>query len=102
MAAGAEGRREALPHARVMLHRPGGGVTGQARDIRIRAKEVLQAKKTINEILARHTGLTPEQLTSETERDKYMTAEEAKAYGLIDDVLQEPSEADKTKAKDKK
>ena len=102
LAAGTKGRRQALPHAKIMLHQPWGGVTGQAEDIRIQAEEILRAKKTINEILARHTGLTPEQLTSETERDKYMTAEEAKAYGLIDDVLQEPSEADKTKAKDKK
>jgi ATP-dependent Clp protease protease subunit len=87
LAAGSKGRRHALPHAKIMLHQPWGGVTGQAEDIRIQAEEVLRAKKTINEILALHTGLTPEKLTQETERDKYMTAEEAKHYGLIDDVL---------------
>ena len=101
LAAGAEGRRHALPHAKVMLHQPWGGITGQAEDIRIQAEEILKAKQTINELLAKHTGLTPEQIAEETERDKYMTAEEAKAYGLIDEVLVEPEE-DKKKAKEKK
>ena len=97
LAAGAKGRRHALPHAKMMLHQPWGGVTGQAEDIRIQAEEILKAKKTINELLARHTGLTPEKITEETERDKYMTAEEAKAYGLIDEVLVEPEEDKKKK-----
>jgi len=101
LAAGAEGRRHALPHAKVMLHQPWGGITGQAEDIRIQAEEILKAKQTINELLAKHTGRTPEQIAEETERDKYMTAEEAKAYGLIDEVLVEPEE-DKKKAKEKK
>ncbi len=90
LAAGTEGKRFALPHAKVMLHQPWGGVTGQAEDIRIQAEEILKAKQTINDLLAKHTGLTPEKIAEETERDKYMTAEEAKAYGLIDDVLEEP------------
>ncbi len=102
LAAGTKGRRHALPHAKIMLHQPWGGVTGQAEDIRIQAEEILRAKKTINEVLARHTGLTAEKLTEETERDKYMTAEEAKVYGLIDDVLAEPDEKDKIEDKDKK
>ena len=95
LAAGTEGKRFALPHAKVMLHQPWGGVTGQAEDIRIQAAEILKAKQTINDLLAKHTGLTPEKIAEETERDKYMTAQEAKAYGLIDDVLEEPEKVDK-------
>ena len=95
LAAGTKGRRHALPHAKVMLHQPWGGVTGQAEDIRIQAEEILRAKQTINDLLAKHTGLTPEKIAEETERDKYMTADEAKAYGLIDDVLEEPEEKTK-------
>ncbi len=100
LAAGTKGRRHALPHAKVMLHQPWGGVTGQAEDIRIQAEEIIKAKKTINQILSKHTGLTPEKIQEETERDKFMTAEEAKEYGLIDDVLQE-TEADKKEEKKK-
>jgi ATP-dependent Clp protease protease subunit len=70
-----------------MLHQPWGGVTGQAADIKIQAEEILKAKKTINEILARHTGQPIERIQAETERDRYMTAQEAKDYGLIDEVL---------------
>ncbi len=98
LAAGTKGRRHALPHAKIMLHQPWGGVTGQAEDIRIQAEEIIKSKKMINEILAKHTGLTQEKLAEETERDKYMSAEEAKAWGLIDDVL---GEQDQTK-EDKK
>jgi ATP-dependent Clp protease protease subunit len=101
LAAGAKGRRHALPHAKVMLHQPWGGVTGQAADIKIQAEEILKAKKTINEILSQLTGQPIEKITTETERDRYMTAEEAKEYGLIDEVLHEHEE-DKTKAKGKK
>jgi len=89
LAAGTKGRRHALPHAKVMLHQPWGGVTGQAEDIRIQAEEIVKAKKMINELLAKHTGLSPERIAEETERDKYLTAEEALQYGLIDDVLKE-------------
>lgn len=89
LAAGTKGRRHALPHAKIMLHQPWGGVTGQAEDIRIQAEEIGKAKRMINEVLAKHTGLTVEKLAEETERDHYMSAEEAKAWGLIDDVLKE-------------
>ena len=98
LAAGAKGKRYALPHAKIMLHQPWGGVTGQAEDIRIQAEEMIRAKRTINEILSKHTGLTAEKIQEETERDKYMTAMEAKEYGLIDEVLEEP---DKDKAEKK-
>ena len=102
LAAGTEGKRHALPHAKVMLHQPWGGVTGQAEDIRIQAEEILKAKKVINDLLAKHTGLTHEKIAEETERDKYMTAEEAKAYGLIDEVLAEPEDEKKKKEKTEK
>jgi ATP-dependent Clp protease protease subunit len=102
LAAGTEGKRHALPHAKVMLHQPWGGVTGQAEDIRIQAEEILKAKKVIIDLLSKHTGLTPEKIAEETERDKYMTAEEAKAYGLIDEVLEEPEDTKKKKEKTEK
>jgi ATP-dependent Clp protease protease subunit len=100
LAAGSKGKRYALPHAKIMLHQPWGGVTGQAEDIRIQAEEMIRAKRTINEILSKHTGLTSEKIQEETERDKYMTAKEAREYGLIDEVLEEP-EKDKDKDKEK-
>jgi len=100
LAAGTKGRRHALPHAKVMLHQPWGGVSGQAADIKIQAEEILKAKVMINEILAKHTGQPMEKIASETERDRYMTAEEAHQYGLIDEVLHE--EEDKKKDKEKK
>lgn len=89
LAAGSKGHRFALPHAKIMLHQPWGGVTGQASDIQIQAEEILRAKQTINRILAKHTGLPIEKIAEETERDRYMGAEEAKQYGLIDEVLHE-------------
>ncbi|MCP4613117.1 MAG: ATP-dependent Clp protease proteolytic subunit [Planctomycetes bacterium] len=102
LAAGTKGKRHSLPHAKVMLHQPWGGVTGQASDIKIQAEQIIKAKKTINEILAKHTGQTAEKIASETERDRYMTADEAKEYGLIDEVLHEEEEKeDKDKKKDK-
>ena len=101
LAAGEKGKRHALPHAKIMLHQPYGGVTGQAADIEIQAKEILNAKKTINEIIAKHTGQSIEKVTAETERDHYMTAEEACEYGLIDEVLREQEE-DGKKDKSKK
>ncbi len=97
LASGTKGRRHALPHAKIMLHQPWGGVTGQAEDIRIQAEEILKAKKTINKILSLHTGMTADKLAEETERDKYMTAEEAKKYGLIDSVLNELDESEEKK-----
>jgi len=99
LAAGAKGKRHALPHAKVMLHQPWGGITGQASDIKIQAEEIGRAKKMINEILAKHTGLDQAKIAEETERDKYMTAEEAKEYGLIDDVLHAEEKDDKKKNK---
>ena len=101
LAAGEKGKRHSLPHAKIMLHQPWGGVYGQAADIKIQAEEILKAKKMINEILSKHTGQPIEKITAETERDRYMTALEAKEYGLIDEVLHEV-EDDKTKAKIKK
>ena len=95
LASGTKGKRHALPHAKVMLHQPWGGVTGQASDIEIQAEEILKAKKMINEILAKHTGLSVEKIAEETERDKYMTAAEALEYGLIDEVLKEPEKEKK-------
>ena len=89
LAAGTKGKRHALPHAKIMLHQPWGGVTGQAADIKIQAEEILKAKKMINEILAKHSGQPIERIAGETERDRYMSAAEAKEYGLIDEVLHE-------------
>ncbi len=100
LAAGTKGSRYALPHAKVMLHQPWGGVSGQAADIKIQAEEILKAKVMINEILAKHTGQSVERIAAETERDRYMTADEAREYGLIDEVLHE--ETDKEKKKEKK
>jgi ATP-dependent Clp protease protease subunit len=101
LAAGKKGGRYALPHAKVMLHQPWGGVSGQAADIKIQAEEILKAKTMINEILSKHTGQPVEKIQAETERDRYMTAEEAKEYGLIDEVLHE-QDKDKGKANGKK
>ena len=98
LAAGQKGKRFALPHAKVMLHQPWGGVSGQAADIKIQAEEILKAKTMINEILSKHTGQSVEKIQAETERDRYMTADEAKAYGLIDEVLHEEEGKDKGKA----
>ncbi|MFC1676276.1 ClpP family protease [Planctomycetota bacterium] len=103
LAAGAKGKRHSLPHAKVMLHQPWGGVTGQASDIKIQAEEILKAKDVINELLSKHTGQPIEKIAAETERDRYMTAEEALEYGLIDEVLHEPEEKEeKVKEKEKK
>jgi ATP-dependent Clp protease protease subunit len=107
LTAGTKGRRHALSHAKVMLHQPWGGVSGQAADIKIQAEEILKAKKMINEILAKHTGQPVERIIAETERDRYMTAQEAHEYGLIDEVLQEEdkekrAEKDKEKKDEKK
>jgi ATP-dependent Clp protease protease subunit len=87
LVAGEKGKRLALPNSRVMLHQPLGGFQGQASDIGIHAREVLRARDTINEVLSRHTGQTIERIRTDTERDYFMTAEEARAYGAIDQVL---------------
>jgi ATP-dependent Clp protease protease subunit len=87
LAGGTKGKRTALPNARVMIHQPWGGVQGTASDISIQAEEILKTKKRINEILALHTGRTFEQVEKETDRDYYLAADEAKEYGLIDNIL---------------
>jgi ATP-dependent Clp protease protease subunit len=102
LAAGAKGKRHALPHAKIMLHQPWGGVTGQASDIKIQAEEILKAKKIINELLSKHSGQPVERIEQETERDRYMTAEEALSYGLIDTVLYEETKKDAKKEKTEK
>jgi ATP-dependent Clp protease protease subunit len=98
LAAGTKGHRYALPNAKVMLHQPYSGVTGQAEDIRIQAEEVLKDKKLLNDILARHTGQDPEKIAREIERDRYMNAQEALEYGIVDEILVDP-EKDKKKKK---
>lgn len=87
--AGAKGKRYILPNAKVMLHQPYGGITGQAEDIRIQAEEVLRDKQRINGIIARCTGKTAQQVAEDTERDRYMNAQEALAYGIIDEIVVE-------------
>ena len=98
LTAGAAGKRYALPHARIMIHQPLGGAQGQSTDIQIQAKEILRLREVGNNILARHTGQDPEKINVDTERDNFMSAEEAKAYGLIDEVVIRPKAAS---AKDK-
>jgi ATP-dependent Clp protease protease subunit len=87
LAAGAPGKRYALPNARIMIHQPWGGVQGQASDISIQAREILRLRDRINEILARHTGKSIEDIAKDTDRDNFMQADEAKAYGLVDEVI---------------
>lgn len=87
LAGGAKGKRLSLPSSRIMIHQPLGGAQGQAVDIEIQAKEILYHKRTINELLAYHTGQPIEKIETDTERDFFMSAEEAKAYGLIDQVV---------------
>jgi len=87
LAAGATGKRYALPNARVMIHQPLGGTQGQATDIEIYTKEMLKMKDQLNAILAKHTGKTLEQVEKDTDRNNFMSAQEAKAYGLIDEIL---------------
>jgi ATP-dependent Clp protease protease subunit len=97
LAAGTKGKRHALSHAKVMLHQPWGGVSGQAADIKIQAEEILKAKAMINDLLAKLTGQPVEKIITETERDRYLTAEEAHQYGLIDEVLKEEDQKNKEK-----
>jgi len=92
LAAGKKGKRFGLPNAKVMLHQPYGGITGQAEDIRIQAEEVLRDKKNLAKILAKHTGQDADKIIEETERDRYMSIEEAREYGIIDEVLVEPKD----------
>ena len=87
LAGGAKGKRFALPNAEIMIHQPSGGAQGQATDIQIVAEQILRTKKKLNEILAANTGQSLETIVADTERDNWMTAEEAKAYGLIDELV---------------
>jgi len=95
LAAGTKGKRYALPNAKVMLHQPYGGITGQAEDIRIQAEEVLKDKQRLLNILAKHTGQDLKVLEEQTERDRYLDAAEAQSYGLIDEVLGQNGENEK-------
>ena len=90
LAGGAKGKRYSLPNAEVMIHQPSGGARGQATDIRIHAENILRTKAKLNQILAENTGKPVEEVERDTERDNFMSAEEAKAYGLIDAVITKP------------
>ena len=87
LAAGTKGKRYALPNSRVMIHQPSGGAGGQSADITIAAKEILRWRRTLSEVIAKHTGRTVEQVDKDSDRDYYMSAEEAKAYGIVDEVV---------------
>lgn len=94
LSAGAKGKRYSLPHSRVMVHQPwAGGISGKATDIEIHAREILNMREQLNEILARHTGKAVESIAHDTERDRFMSAAEAKDYGLIDSVFERRPEA---------
>ena len=87
LTAGAEGKRYCLPNSRTMIHQPSGGAQGQATDIHIQSQEILKIKQRLNDLMAKHTGQSVDKLTEDTERDNFMSAEESKEYGLIDEVL---------------
>ena len=87
LAAGAPGKRYALPHSRIMIHQPLGGFEGQASDIDIHAREILRAREQINQVLAEHTGKKVDKIRQDTERDKFMSSEDARKYGIVDQVL---------------
>ena len=109
LTAGTKGKRFALPNARIMIHQPMGGFSGQATEIDIHAREILKIRERLNEIMAKHTGQSLEKISQDTERDYFMSAEEAKRYGLIDEVITRPpkllkavsGDAGKDAAKDK-
>jgi len=98
LAAGAKGKRFALPNARIMVHQPAGGAEGTASDIHIQAREILRIREILNGILASHTGKTAEQVGEDSDRDNFMSAEQAKDYGLVDEVLLPRSNDEDTKA----
>jgi ATP-dependent Clp protease protease subunit len=87
LAGGTKGKRSALPNSRIMIHQPWGGVQGTASDISIQAEEILRTKRRLNEILALHSGRPVDQVEKDTDRDRYLSSEEAKSYGLIDNVF---------------
>lgn len=94
LTAGTKGKRFALPLARIMIHQPLGGASGQSTDIQIQAREILRLREVGNDILCRHTGQPREKVVADTERDNFMTAQDAKDYGLIDDVVTRPVNTD--------
>jgi len=93
LSAGTRGKRYALPNARIMIHQPWGGFQGQATDIDIHAQEILRLKKRLNQLMADHCGREVDEVTRDTERDNFLSAEQAKAYGLVDHVVTKPSES---------
>ncbi|MGH7740308.1 MAG: ATP-dependent Clp endopeptidase proteolytic subunit ClpP [bacterium] len=97
LAAGAKGKRFCLPNARVMIHQPSGGAQGQATDIQIQAQEIMKTKKQLNEILSHHTGQSLDKIEQDVERDYFLSADEAKAYGLVDEVIVKRPETKKEK-----
>ena len=97
--AGTKGKRYILPNAKVMLHQPYGGITGQAEDIRIQAEEVLRDKDRLNTIIAKCSGKPKDQVCEDTERDRYMTAGEAVEYGIVDEILEEKIDSSDNKKK---
>ena len=99
LAAGTKGKRFALPHSKIMIHQPYGGVTGQASDIKIQAEEILKAKRLLNELLGELSGTDVDQVERDTERDRYMTPTEALAYGLIDEIVVAKKDENKKDAK---
>jgi ATP-dependent Clp protease protease subunit len=92
LAGGTKGRRSALPHSRIMMHQPSGGAQGTAADIEVQAKEILYLRSKMNELMSKHTGRPVEQIERDFDRDRFMSAEEAKAYGIIDNIIDNPSE----------
>jgi ATP-dependent Clp protease protease subunit len=92
LCAGAEGKRYALPHARIMMHQPSGGIGGTASDIKIQAEQMLYTKKKMAELIAMHTGQNIEQIESDSDRDRWFTADEAKEYGFVDDVVRQAAD----------
>jgi ATP-dependent Clp protease protease subunit len=91
LAGGTAGKRFALPHSKVMIHQPHGGVGGQVSDIEIQADEIVKTRNVLDEVLASHTGQSVEKISKDTDRDFYMNAEEAKEYGVVDDILTKPA-----------
>ena len=98
LAAGAEGKRAALPHSRIMIHQPSGGAQGTAADIEIQAREILYLRTKLNELYARHTKQTVEQIEKDMDRDRFMSAQEAAEYGIIDKVIQRKDELETKKS----
>ncbi|KIG18325.1 ATP-dependent Clp protease proteolytic subunit [Enhygromyxa salina] len=101
LAGGAKGKRFALPNARIMIHQPHGGASGQATDIEIQAREILRLREMLNSIMAKHSGRTIDEILADTDRDNFMSADEAKKYGLVDEVLRRDDDASGPEGADK-